>query len=128
MLFRSPVYDIFSNPKTAITREFVASGSSLQKVEELIEHKAPLVTVTAPEQLVKLTYDNESADEALVSEASRRFGVNVSIVAAHVEVLQDLPLGSLVARISGQDKQVEQAIEYFADCGVQVEVLSNGRD
>ncbi|MBQ6533169.1 MAG: methionine ABC transporter ATP-binding protein, partial [Solobacterium sp.] len=64
--------------------------------------------------------------EALISEVSRIFNVNMSIILANVEILQDMPLGGLLIQASGDPLAVDQAIRYLEERNVKVEVILNG--
>lgn len=120
------VYDVFSDPQQTITRHFVESASGLGNVHKLIESGSPLIG-SSNGVLVKCIYGRESVGDALISEVSRRFGVNMNIVLANVELLQDSPLGGLIMTIGGRPEDVEAAIRYMRECKVKVEVIDNGR-
>lgn len=118
------VYDIFANPRQPITRKFVASSSSLGKVEKLLAEDAPMVRVKPGEKLIRLTFRQECVGDSVISKISRRFHANLNIVLANVDVLQGYPLGGMVAVISGDD--VESALAYLREHHVAVEVIRDG--
>ena len=62
--------------------------------------------------------------EATISEISRRFDVDVSILFSNVEIIAGQSLGGLVATISGE--RVSEAIAYLSEKDVVVEVLKRG--
>ncbi len=122
------VYDIFSSPAEVITRRFVAATSGLSNLGRLISSRSPLVQTGPGCVLVNLTFTRESVGEALISEASRRFNVNLNIVLANVDLLQDSPLGFTVVRAQGSPQDIEAALKYLSDQSVRVEVIGNGRN
>ena len=76
--------------------------------------------------LVQCTFSKESVGEALVSDVSRRFGVNVNIILGNVELLRGNPLGGLVVLIDGEEEKRRAVIEYLRAHDVRVEVIARG--
>jgi len=120
------VYDIFAHPRAAITRKFVSSASALSKVHKLMEEGSPLVKPDAHEKLVRLTFHRECVGEHVISTISRDFGVDVNIVLANVEVLEDNPLGGVIALLGGREEQVQSALQYLNENHVYTEVIADG--
>jgi D-methionine transport system ATP-binding protein len=122
------VYDVFSSPREVITRRFVAATSGLGNLGKLISGKSPLVKAAPDNQLVNLTFGRECVAEALISQASRKFEVNLSIVLANVDLLQDSPLGFTVVMAQGKTENIAAALDYLRASGVRVEVIDDGRN
>ncbi len=118
------VFDVFSNPQQPVTRSFIATTSNLGKIEELIANNDPLVAVGPGAIVARLNYSQSNTSEATISEISRKFNVDVSIVFSNVEIIDGQPLGGLVAVISGD--KVTEAIGYLSEKNVMVEVLKRG--
>ncbi len=118
------VYDVFSNPQQSVTRSFISTTSNLGKIEELIEAGDPMVALKPGEVIARFNYGQSNVSEATISEVSRRFGVDVSILFSNVEIIAGQSLGGLVAAISGQ--RVSEAIAYLSEKDVVVEVLKRG--
>ena len=121
------VFDIFAAPKQAITRDFIRTTSNLQKIYDLIAEKSPVVAIGHNECIVKLTYDSKNVAEPVISVLSRDFGVNMSIIFSSIEILDDAPLGGLVAIMSGEGEQLARALDYLNAQSVSVEVIADGR-
>ena len=118
------VYDVFSNPQQPVTRSFIATTSNLGKIEQLIAAGDPMVELEPGQIIARLNYGQGNVGEATISQVSRKFEVDVSILYSNVEILGSQPLGGLVARLSGE--QVSQAVEYLSQQNVVVEVLKRG--
>ena len=118
------VFEVFSNPQQPVTRSFIATTSNLGKIEELIAANDPIVAVKPGEIVARLNYGQSNVSEAAISEVSRRFNVDVSIIFSNTEILDGQPLGELVALISGD--KVGEAIGYLSEKNVMVEVLKRG--
>ena len=118
------VYDVFSNPQQAITKKFVNTSSGMGQIDRLIREDSSVLKSGGT--LVQCTFSKDSVGEALVSDVSRHFEVNVNIILANVELLQDSPLGGLVVLIEGSDDRTQSAIQYLRDHDVRVEVIARG--
>ena len=117
------VYTVFASPKSDVAREFVASTNSLHQVYELVETNSPLLNLAEDEQLIKLTYVEDSAKENVLQEAAVQFDVKTNIFFGNIEIIQNRPLGSLVVIIKGIPGNRQGAIAYLQQCGVSVEVI-----
>lgn len=120
------VFRVFSAPEQPVTREFIRTASSLSKVYELIEEKSPVVDIGPGEMIVQLTYLEKNISEPLVSEVSRKYGVDVNIIFSSIEIIQAAPLGGLVAIIGGSRENIAGCLEYLQEKKVRVEVIQDG--
>ena len=118
------VYDVFSHPQANISRRFVASASALSKVDKMIAEGSDLVKIKPGQKLVRLSFGSDCVGESVISEVSRRHNVNLNIVLANVEIMQDSTLGGMVAILSGESDNVAAALKYLNDNHVETEVLA----
>lgn len=114
------VYDIFANPKAPITKKFIASQSSLSKIDKLIKEDSSLVKLGENGRLVRLQFEGESAGESAISDISSKFGVNVNIILANIDILQKGPLGNIIVALNGEKQQIERAVSYLKEHKIQV--------
>lgn len=120
------VFGIFASPKQNITKEFIKSTSNLYRINDLLEDGENSITLKPNEKLIRLLYQKKNVSEALVSEISRKFEVNINIIFSQIELINNAPLGGLVAIFSGTSKNVDDAINYLLEKDVKVEVIENG--
>jgi len=121
------VFHIFANPVERITRDFVDSTSNLSKIHELINEKAEMIQLKEGECILKFTYLERDASEALVSHISRRFNLDVNIIFGNIELIGDHPIGGLVSIVSGKESSITDAIDYLRGKNVGVEVILDAR-
>ena len=119
------VFRVFSAPRERVTRDFVDTTTTTQKVYRLMQEQSPVVQLKPGERLLKLRYLEDSACDAMISDISRRFGVDANIIFGSVEVVQDKPLGSLVVIMSGQKPDITAAVQFLCEHDVGVEVLDS---
>jgi len=121
------VFQVFANPVKQITKNFVDSTSNLSKIHELIREKASITKLKAGECILKFTYLERNASEALVSQISRKFNLNVNIIFGNIELIGENPIGGLVSVVSGDAENITDAIAYLRDKNVGVEVILDAR-
>ncbi len=120
------VYDIFSDPKAAITKKFISSSSPLGKIERMIAEDSSFTRLNPGEKLVKLVFQKESVGEPVLTMMAQRFGVTLNIILANVEYLHGNPFGGTIGILSGDPENVEAGIRYLQESHVKVEVLKDG--
>lgn len=119
-------YEIFADPKEQITRKFVDSTSSLGKLNQLLEREHEFLKNGKSGSLIKLTFLKESVGETMISAISRSFHVDVDIVLANVELLQEGPLGKMIVVVKGEPRNIQAAIDHLTENKVRVEVIDSG--
>ncbi|MBP1949760.1 methionine ABC transporter ATP-binding protein [Virgibacillus litoralis] len=113
-----PVYDIFSDPKEELTKNFIETVLQFSLPEKLLE--------SCKGTLVKLQFRGKLAEEAIVSDMMQGFQVSGNILHGKVEYIQDAPLGIFIMELNGSKEEVEKAIAYLEDRVKQVEVIQDG--
>ena len=121
------VFNVFADPKQDITKNFIHTTSNLQKIEELVAENSPVVQIQPGELIVRLSYLQKNVSEPLISAVSQKFGVSLNIIFADITIVQDAPIGGTVAIISGERKQITEAVEYLIQKNVGVEVIKDAR-
>lgn len=123
---KGDIVPVFTNPVQELTRNFISTTSSVNKIYELIEQKHPLTLLKPNEQMILLTYSGSTTSQAVISGISREFGVDCSIIFGSVEVIKETPIGTLVTVFRGPDDSIRRAVDRLKDDGVHVEVIKRG--
>ncbi len=121
------VFQIFSNPQKKITKDFVDSTSNLSRIQDLIDDNVSITKLNEGECIMKFKYLEKNASEALVSQISRRFNLDVNIIFGSIELIGENPIGGLVSIVKGKNENIELAIKYLKEKNVGVEVILDGR-
>ena len=121
------VFEIFSSPKHPVTRNFVRTTSNLSKIETLIRDESPIVQVKPGQVMARLVYVHADVSEPLISYASRAFDIEINIVLADVEIVAGVMVGGTVVIFSGDSEKIDNAIQYYIDKNIRVEVLNDAR-
>ncbi|NCB30986.1 MAG: ATP-binding cassette domain-containing protein [Clostridia bacterium] len=118
---------IFSDSKEVVTRDFIRTTSNLHKVDALLASDDPVVKLKPGELMLRLSYKESNVSEPLISTVSHRFGVYLNIIFADIELVQGHIIGGTVAVLSGEQRQITQALDYLKEKNVGVEVLKDAR-
>lgn len=121
------VFDIFASPKEPITREFVENTTTLSRIYELVDAKSDVTKLKPGQIILRSNYLEKNVSEALVSQISRKFNLDVNIIFGNVELIGENPIGGLVSIVQGEKKNIEDALEYLREKNVGVEVVVDGR-
>ena len=119
------VLDIFSQPKSDVTKQFVAQSSGIEKVYELIEQNAPIVALDEDEILLRLTYSDGTAKDALIYQLTTEFALKTNIIFGDIGIIQGVAIGTLVVSCCGKQGDRDEAIKYIKSQGVKVEVMKS---
>jgi D-methionine transport system ATP-binding protein len=125
------MYKVFTEPQMETTQEFVKTVNDI-KIPPIIDtHAMKQQYFPGARLLVNLTFldSGESkekktgADQPLVSALIKKFGVDVNIISGKVDYLKDIPYGTLLVEIMGDEKGIADSVQYAKDAGVKVEVI-----
>ncbi|PWA10063.1 methionine ABC transporter ATP-binding protein [Pueribacillus theae] len=111
------VYDLFSNPKQPLTKDFIETVLQLQLPERLSQNRKGT--------LIKIQFKGVSAEEALISDVFKKFNVKGNILHGKIEYIKDNPLGIFIMEVTGDKQEVNQAIDYITKHTESLEVIAD---
>lgn len=117
------VYDLFSNPKTKLTKSFMDTANNFGSFFDILDEKGSLADVSDGTHIYLLTYTGDAAGKALMSEIYKKFTVESNILYGNIDYIKGKPLGKLAVNLTGDKDKIEGAVEYIKNSGVQLEVL-----
>ena len=117
------VYDLFSNPKTKLTKSFMETANNFGSFFDILDEKGSLADVAEGTHIYLLTYTGDAAGKALMSEIYKKFTVESNILYGNIDYIKGKPLGKLAVNLTGDKDKIEEAVEYIKNSGVQLEVL-----
>ncbi len=122
------VFQIFTEPKEQVTKNFINTTSAINKIYSLIEEKSPIVALKPGEILVKLTFTEKNIQTPVISKISRDYSIDLSIIFSDIEVIKNAKIGKVAAIVSGKREDIENAVRYMIGIGVKVEVLLDSKN
>ena len=118
------VIEILARPRTDAAKRMVQGLISIQSPPELLER--PKQSLTESCVLLKLKFIGSRVHEPVISRMLRKFSVEANILFGKIDQIKDIPFGVLLVEICGLPDQVEKAIAYMNEQGVETEVVTNG--
>lgn len=112
------VYDVFANPNTELTKEFIESVVSFEIPEIILDScKGPIV---------KVTFKGNIAGEGVISDMLQTFNVKGNFLHGSIEYIQESALGIFIMELRGNKEEIKSALNYIEERAAQVEVLRDG--
>lgn len=118
------VGDFFTAPRTQLGREFLNDFLQLEPPKALVE-RLEVEPGERTHPVVRLAFSGDAVSTPLISRLARECGVDVSILQAKVESIQDRTLGLMIAELLGDNEQTQRAIDYLETHDLNVEVLGH---
>ena len=124
------VSDIFTNPKSSVTKDFISHiGVSVSDEETSVsstddKSENNIVHWSKSKGKYRLCFVGEKTSEPVLSKMAKQFDVEFNIHAGGVQHLTEKDIGVLYVDITGTDEQTAKAIKYLESENVIVEVVN----
>ncbi|WP_146548468.1 methionine ABC transporter ATP-binding protein [Rummeliibacillus suwonensis] len=120
------VLDIFSDPKTQTTKNFVQSVVRDEIPDSIFEQ---LEQANPNERIFKLKFIGVDVGQPVVSEVAKKFNVDISVLFGNITELQQVPFGNLIIEMIGDSAETDKAVQYIKNRNVQIEeVIADGSE
>ena len=123
LIEQGTVSEIFSNPKTELAQEFISSTFHITLPEEYLEKLSDTPKHAKSYPIIKFEFTGRSVDAPLLSQASKKFGVELSILTSQIDYAGGVKFGFTIAEVEGDEDAITQAKVYLMENNVRVEVL-----
>ena len=123
LIEQGTVSEIFSNPKTELGQEFISSTFHITLTEEYLENLSDTPKHAKSYPIIKFEFTGRSVDAPLLSQASKKFGVELSILTSQIDYAGGVKFGFTIAEVEGDEDAITQAKVYLMENNVRVEVL-----
>jgi D-methionine transport system ATP-binding protein len=123
---RGPVFDVFTRPQADTTRRFVAEaiGSTLPAGTLA---RLPLPAEGEQRRILRILFAGPASTRAVISEASRQFGVDMNIISGRIDEIGGEPFGIMAVAVFGGAEQIAGAIGWMRDLKLTIEELEDSR-
>lgn len=101
------VFDIFTNPKTQTTKNFISSVLN----DKISPHLFEKLRSNRSSRLYRLIFTGEETSKPLLSNIAKSYQVDVNIIYGNISELQEVLFGNLIVELQGNDDEVDKAIE-----------------
>lgn len=119
---QTDVFNLFTQPKTAVTRSFIRHTLPLELPVALMNkvQKLPFPQCAA---LWRVAFAGPIAAEPVISELLRHSGIHLSILQANLELIRHQHLGVMIIAVEGSAEELTTAQTYLQQRDLRVEVI-----
>ena len=118
------VLTVFRQPKKEVTKRFVQQD--IEPEADSTELLAELIKEKPSGRLATLTFSERNANEPVISQAIRRYNIDVNVVYGKIKQVKEGSFGSLTVLMTGETKELDQAEVFIKEQGVGIEVIHRG--
>ncbi len=115
------IFNIFRNPQQRLTRDFIESASPIEKGIQEVLLNPELLNIHPSDRVIRVNFSGTSTGDPLISELTARFAVKANILFGNIEILQNIPVGTLLLSLSGEEAKVQDAIDYIRNEGITLQ-------
>ncbi len=109
------VYNVFSNPQHEITRQLVRNSLNLEIPDGILG--------SIEGKLVRVVYRGPSALSPVLSNAGRKYQVDINILHGRIEYINGQPIGILLVNLKGAADDIASLIKYLKENTAATEVI-----
>jgi D-methionine transport system ATP-binding protein len=116
------VLDIFSRPKTQTTKNFIKNVFDIHLPENL---QRKFQAEPGQGEIIRISFVGEATADPIFAELVTKFHVLPNILFGNITQIKQTSFGSLVLKLTGDPKKLQQAKDFLQEKGLEVEVLPN---
>jgi D-methionine transport system ATP-binding protein len=117
------VFDVFTRPGSATARRFVSEVIGDDIPAGTVERLPPPGPDEA-RQIMRILFAGPASTRAVISEASRRFGLDINIISGRVDEIGGEPFGLMAVAAYGAPDQIEAGMGWMRGLGLDVTVVA----
>ncbi|MFP7493005.1 ATP-binding cassette domain-containing protein [Terribacillus saccharophilus] len=109
---QGPVIDVFTEPKTEIARSFVQTvlnDNLPNSVKKLISDSNQVSNI------YRIIFKGASTGAPLLSTTAKQFAVDLNVIHGLITELQGIPFGNLVVQFSGDQQEIQRAVQFISE-------------
>lgn len=114
---------IFSQPQQPLTQDFIRTALHVDQALNTILNHQKFSQLAANEVLAEFAYVGDETSEPLITQLYSRYQVSTNILYGNVEILQEVPIGRLIVRLTGEQHQRKKALEFLQQHQVEATIL-----
>lgn len=116
------VFDLFTDPGHQVTRAFVRETLN-RDIPGALADRLDRARVGAENLAIRIIFTGPAANDPVVSDLVRRFGLSVNLLHGHIDTIQGHPYGALTVELAGPDPAQQAALDYLRQQNLKVEIL-----
>jgi|AGTN01.1.fsa_nt_gi ABC-type metal ion transport system, ATPase component len=116
------VFDVFTAPAHPVSRALVGETLNREMPESLLLRLTESRLI-AEHVVIRVVFTGPAANDPIVSEMVRRFGVSFNILHGHIDYIQGAPYGTLTLEAAGAEPSLQAALDFLRQNNLKVEIL-----
>jgi len=121
---QNTVTELYANPQSQLCKDLIKTTSRLELPLTLRKRLRPHPNENS-NPVVRMSFIGANAEEALIAYVIQQFNLMINIMQAHVEKIQEEHIGIMIAEITGDSHNINQALEFLAGKNLYIEVLGH---
>lgn len=105
--------DVFVNSENPITRQFSNSLFQADKIQDILANEKIQQSLQDGGIVTRLLFVGESANEAVLSEVSKKYDIEGNIIFGNIIIFQEEPVGNLYVVFRGKEENITLALKYI---------------
>ena len=118
-----PVLDVFTQPQTDTTREFIRTIINHDLPEILADVAFSPTPLPEDNLVLRLSFLGQSAEEPVIATLIRQYQVTPNILYGNIDHIQSTPYGTLILELSGSQEDLDAALAYLKQRNLGIEVI-----
>uniref|UniRef100_UPI0038D251AE methionine ABC transporter ATP-binding protein n=1 Tax=Limobrevibacterium gyesilva TaxID=2991712 RepID=UPI0038D251AE len=116
------VFDVFTRPQHPTTANFVAEVIGTTLPDGALG-RLPAPQPGTQRRILRILFAGPHASRAVISEASREFGIDLNIIAGRVDAIGGAPFGVLAVAADGPPGRLMQATAWMRGLGLAIDAI-----
>jgi D-methionine transport system ATP-binding protein len=116
------ILTFLTNPKTAQGKNFV-HALLRQELSPVIKNRLSEVPYANALPIIKIIFQGAAAAEPIIFHLIQNIGLEINILQAQIELIKHETIGIMIIEINDKKNQLEKALFYLKNKGLQVEVI-----
>jgi D-methionine transport system ATP-binding protein len=117
------VLDLFTNPKSSTTREFISAIINYQLPDFLAGIDFSAQPVPDSNLVLRLSFIGGVAEQPIIAGLIRQFNVNISVLSGNIDHIGLTTFGTLIIELSGETANIQKALKYLRTLELGIEVI-----
>ncbi len=116
------IVELFTKPQTKIARHFVDTCLK-HELPEILQQQ--LLTDREPNAfpVIRIYFQGHAASEPLIAHLIQKIGLELNILQANLEFIQNFTVGIMVAAVLDNQEHLQKGMEYLNQHSVRVEII-----
>ena len=112
------VFDVFTRPRSPLARRFVAEAIG-DAIPPGTVARLPPPGPGEQRRILRVLFAGPHATRAVISEASRRFGVDLNIISGRIDAIGAEPFGLMALAAYGPPEALDATMSWFGELGIE---------